>query len=198
MHWVPMSIRSFFLAALIPLLASAQPVVLGVLNAASYNAAIAPGSLVSIFGANFAATSVSAPADSAPTSLAGVSVKFGDVSAPLLFVSPNQLDAVIPFGVSGTLVVTSSAGSTTYNPRLSRNAPGIFTQAGAVSLLDSRLNPIDSIRPQDVIVFYATGLGPVDNSGQVLDPFDVYLGERKAKVMVASLAAGVLASTNSR
>src|SRR5204863_3002377 len=54
----------------------------------------------------------------------------------------------------------------------------------------SRLNPIDSIRPQDVVVFYATGLGPVDSSGQVLDPLDVYLGERKAKVMVASLAAG--------
>ena len=42
----------FFLAALVPLLASAQPVVLGVLNAASYHAAVAPGSLVSIFGAN--------------------------------------------------------------------------------------------------------------------------------------------------
>src|SRR5262249_27890412 len=138
----------------------------------------------------FAATPVSAPAGLPPTSLAGVSVKFGGVSAPLLFVSPNQVDALIPFGVSGPLVITSSAGSTTYNPRLTRNAPGVFTQGGAVSLFDSKLNPIDSIRPQDVVVFYATGLGPVDSSGQVLDPVDVYLGEWKAKVIAASLAAG--------
>jgi len=40
------------------------------------------------------------------------------------------------------------------------------------------------------VILYATGLGPIDASGQVVDPVDVFLGERKAKVLSAGLAPG--------
>src|SRR5947208_7100016 len=183
-------IRSLLFAAAVPQVAFTQPVIFSVLNAASYSAAISPGSLISILGTNFAAEPLDAPSVSTPTSLGGVSVRFGDLSATLLYVSPNQVNAVIPFGAAGPLVMTSSGGSTTYNLRLTRDAPGIFTQGGAAPLFNANLKQIDAIHPQDVVILYATGLGPIDASGQVVDPVDVFLGERKAKVLSAGLAPG--------
>src|SRR5215472_2169953 len=88
----------------------------GVLNAASFaknaqglGTATAPGSLVAIFG-TFPASTVAA-ADTIPysTSLGGVSVNFGDVSAPLQNVILDKnasggfplIIAQVPFGILG-------------------------------------------------------------------------------------------------
>lgn len=173
-------------------LSSAQPVVFTVLNAASYNAAISPGALVSIFGVNLATAPLTAPSGSPAPSLGGTSVQLGNTAATLLYVSPTQINALLPSDATGSLVVTSAAGiSTAYNLRLTREAPGIFTQAGGALLFDGNFNPLTSINPGQNVILYATGLGPVDNSGHVVDPVDVYLGERKAQVSYAGIAPGI-------
>ena len=134
-------------------------------------------------------------------SLGGVSVTVGGVAASLRYVSPSQVNALIPFEVAipsntvAPLVVTSAGGSASYNVRLTRDAPAIFTQDGSglgmALVYDAKFNPVATVHPNDVLILYAAGLGPVDNSGRVVDPFNVYLGERKAQVLFAGLAPGL-------
>src|SRR5215469_6798333 len=104
--------------------AIAQPKVGGVVNGASFvkGQAVAPGSLISIFGTDLA-TGVAA-ADSIPlsNSLGGVSVKFVNggtsIAAPLLYVQSNQINAQVPWdllpgGVSSQVnVVVTNNGAT--------------------------------------------------------------------------------------
>src|SRR5258706_11849894 len=84
----------------------------GIVNAASFATPVAPGALISIFGVNLAPQIALASQIPLPTSLANVSVRFNNnVFAPLLFVSPTQINAQLPWevAVSGTvtLVVTN-------------------------------------------------------------------------------------------
>jgi uncharacterized protein (TIGR03437 family) len=74
----------------------------GVLNAASYLGAIAPGSLVSLFGNNLAdgsyqGSQVLDASGHFVTSVAGVSVAVNDVNAPLAYVGPGQINFQIPW-----------------------------------------------------------------------------------------------------
>ncbi len=67
-------------------------------------AKIAPGTLVSIVGDDLSDGEESAPAgaDPLPTELAGVQVYFDGMRAPLLSVSPTQINAQVPFEVNDT------------------------------------------------------------------------------------------------
>jgi uncharacterized protein (TIGR03437 family) len=181
--------------------AAAQPVILTALNGVSSGAVLSPGSWVSIYGANLAPAPQTAQSTPLPTTLGGVSVAVGGVTASLRYVSPSQINALIPFEVAipsnaaVPLAVTSSAGSASYNLRLTRDAPAIFSQDGSglgmALVLDAKFNPAATVHPGDVLIFYAAGLGPVDSAGRVLDPVEVYLGERKAQVLSAVLAPGL-------
>jgi uncharacterized protein (TIGR03437 family) len=127
-----------------------------------------------------------------------VSVSVGALSASIIDIYPTQIDALIPLEVvipDNTvvpLVVTTQGGSGSYNIRLTRDAPALITQdssgLGLAQILDPMLNPVATVHPNDTIVLNAAGLGPVDSSGNVLDPVEVYLGERKAQVLSAVLA----------
>ncbi len=184
------AIGMIFVFAVMCHVASAQPVVSTILNAASYDAVVSPGCLVGIFGSNLAGST-----------LDGVSVTFAGVAATLLFVSPAQINVVVPFEVQipdstvVPVVVTSPAGQVTYSLRLMRNAPGIFTRNGAGTgralVFDSNSQPMDTVAANDTLTLYATGLGTTSaETNQVVDEVEVYIGERKAQVLSAGLAAG--------
>jgi len=71
----------------------------GIVNAASYQAAdvssqvlLGTGTLVSIFGTNLAAETATATDTPLPTQLAGTSVSINGAAAPLLYVSPGQIN----------------------------------------------------------------------------------------------------------
>ena len=71
-----------------------------VLNAASYLGGIAPGSLASIYGHNFADAGVTlqtAADPNFPTSAAGVTVSVDGVNAPIIFISPTQINFQVPW-----------------------------------------------------------------------------------------------------
>src|SRR5205085_4429884 len=103
-----------------------------------------------------------APGVPLPTTLGGVSVSVAGLSAPLLYVSPSQINALIAFETAipantvVPVVVTAPTGSVTYNIRLTRNAPGIFTRNGAGTGRAFVFNPnfqdVDTIAPQDVVI----------------------------------------------
>jgi uncharacterized protein (TIGR03437 family) len=119
----------------------------GVLNAASFakdssglGLPVAPGSLVSIFGTFPGATAASAPSVPDPTSLGGVSVTFGGVTAPLLSTvingSSGFINAQVPFEVLAgaqtlatvNVVVTVNGIPSQPEPvEIVPAAPGIFT-----------------------------------------------------------------------
>jgi uncharacterized protein (TIGR03437 family) len=57
----------------------------------------ARGSLVSIFGSNLASTTLTANGVPVPKQLGSTQVFFGNIPAPLLYVSPNEIKAQVPF-----------------------------------------------------------------------------------------------------
>jgi uncharacterized protein (TIGR03437 family) len=79
-------------------------------------AELAPGSLVSIFGTNLADTppaGVSAvPSDTGyyPTTFNGVQVYFDGIRSPILFVSPGQINAQLPFEVTNAIQPNAGGG----------------------------------------------------------------------------------------
>lgn len=155
-----------------------------ILEGAGFTRNLAPGAIFSIFGTDLAfgrgpQGAENAVATPLPTSMGGVSVKVGDRFAPLIFVSPTQINAMIPYEVTGasvpvTIVTGPNAAGNTFTVSLSPTAPGIFfvdlsgRQQGAI------LNASDNTfaapvgtslghpaRPGDVVVIFASGLGPV-------------------------------------
>ena len=77
-----------------------------VVNGASYqSAAVAPGEILTIYGASAGpASPVTGQVDASgkfPTNLGGVQVTFGGTPAPLLFAQLGQVNAVVPFEVAG-------------------------------------------------------------------------------------------------
>ncbi len=159
----------------------------GVLNGASFTRgqAVAPGSLVSIFGSDLAGGLTLNDTVPLSTSLSGVSVKFNDIPAGLYFVSPGQVNAQIPWDVlpagsaSGKInvvVTRNGVASPVQQVDFTQSAPGIFYLpelggwAIAINPDGSLAAPLSSIpgiathpaQAGDGIQLLATGLGAVD------------------------------------
>src|ERR1035438_221182 len=178
--------------------AYAQPTIAAIVNGASFEPVVAPGSLVAIFGKGLAQSTQAAPGGSLPTSLAGTSVKIGAVMAPLYYVSDTQVNAVVPAetAIAGSVpvVVTTAGGSSlTFNLKVDRCGRAIFTKTsngqGRAIVFDARYALADSVKPGDIVSFYATGLGattiaPAGYTRAVITP-SVYIGESPATVLYA-------------
>ena len=152
----------------------------GVVNAASFASgpiSVAAGGLISIFGTQLANETAAAVSLPLPTSLGGVRVEIDGNDAPLLFVSPNQINAQVPVEVSGRSVATLTIllnGVTSSSTLLivAQAAPGIFTASengqgrGAV-LRASDFSSVTEQRPAragEILSVFATGLGSVTPS----------------------------------
>jgi len=151
----------------------------GLVNAASFaaGAAVAPGSLASIFGSSFGPTTpLGADKIPLPTVLGEVKVLIGGTAAPLIFASDTQINCQVPFELAGqttaTLVVQrGNVASATVNLSLALSAPGIFTATlgtrtqGAILNANSSLNtPQNPARPGEIVQIFATGQGAVSNT----------------------------------
>ncbi len=121
------------------LAANAQPSVTagGVLNGASFATGqpVAPGSLVSIFGTNLASTSSAATSVPLSTLLGGVTVTFNNIAAPLNYVSGTQINAQLPFELTGSstaqvVVTNNGTASAAQSLQVASVAPGIFALTG--------------------------------------------------------------------
>ena len=76
---------------------------LGVINAASFappGNPISPGQFITLFGTGLAKSNQTAAAPY-PATLNGVSVLIGNRPAPIYFVSPGQLNVLVPFATTG-------------------------------------------------------------------------------------------------
>lgn len=161
----------------------------GVIDAASFSVGrpVGGGALASLFGSQLAPSVAQADSIPLPTVLAGTSVFVNDVAAPLIFVSPGQINFQMPWGVTGTAQVrverAGQRGNTITVPAARRGA-GIYGFPGTtygIVINASRSEaglvfawpdipalagiPKAAARPGDVLVFYGSGLGPVNPAG---------------------------------
>jgi uncharacterized protein (TIGR03437 family) len=148
----------------------------GVVNAASYTPAVAPGSLISIFGSNLARTTVAAQQIPLPVSLADTTVTIGGARAPLLYVSPGQINAQVPEQTPVGLVALTVSSSGASPPAVSLQvvpvAPEIFI-ASASRLLalnqDGTLNSTENpAAAGSVVTVFLTGGGSMTNTSATI------------------------------
>jgi uncharacterized protein (TIGR03437 family) len=133
----------------------------GISNAATGQQAYAPGMILSIYGAALGTFAQSAATVPLPQYLAGFEATINNVTAPLYYVSPNQVNVQIPYEINpgpATLVVGNPYANITYNFQVSAAAPGIFTfQNGSI-------NPYPSAAVGQTVTLYMTGDGQVTPS----------------------------------
>lgn len=152
----------------------------GIRNAASGSTDIAPGSIATITGTNIASgvNGYVLPQfdfGPRPTTLAGVSVAFGGVSAPIFWVANvggrETVAVQVPFeaveGATIPVTVTSNKASATVNVTIAAAAPGIFENSDSqgrryavVTRMDGTfVTPDNPIGRGERARVYVTGLG---------------------------------------
>jgi uncharacterized protein (TIGR03437 family) len=154
----------------------------GVVNAASYapfTAGISPGELLILTGTNLAPNFKQASTAAFPTGgLNNVEVLIDGISAPLYYVSPTQIAAIVPYATSQFTFATIqvSNGGTLSNKItefMNVTTPGVFTSPVANGISDAAAVRYDSsgnpsivteanpAQPGDTVAVYLTGLGLV-------------------------------------
>jgi uncharacterized protein (TIGR03437 family) len=169
----------------------------GIVNAASSLPAIAPGALISIYGSNLAAANSQALATPLPTALSGTSVLIGGTAIPLLFVSPGQINAQVPYetapGTASLVVQSNGASGAPVQIQVAAVGPGVLMPEGvnhvlAVNLADGSLNQTASpALPGQYVTAYLTGQGQVSNpvatgAPAPASPFSVPVGAGQVKI----------------
>jgi len=177
----------------VPTAGSTQPVIRisppGVISASAFGGAstIAPGTWIEIYGDNLSTvtrawTASDFTGSTAPTSLGGVTVSIGGVPAFVSYISPAQLNALVPAGVAAGLaqviVFNGSQSTAPFTVTVNSVQPSLlvlplFSQnsryLGAV-LPDFETYllppwypnvPTALAQPGDTIVLFGMGLGPV-------------------------------------
>jgi uncharacterized protein (TIGR03437 family) len=136
-----------------------------VVNAASQTTDLAPGSLATLYNASSANATGTAPtgpgAGPLPQSLAGVTLVCNGQLLPLLYVSPQQINFLLPSNLTPgpqTLEVQNSSGNVVeVNFQVVTTAPGLFSAVHADG------TPITAAAPAgagETVSVYGTGLGP--------------------------------------
>ena len=156
------------------------PQTTAILSAASQTPGpMTPGEIFTIFGLGIGPAPAGLQLDASgkvATSVNGVQVTVNDVAAPLVYASPGQLNAIVPYetGISGVarVRVTYGQASSAWEVPLSGAAPAIFTIGstgvgqGAVLNQDSSVNgPANPAVRGSVIQIFATGEGQTSPTG---------------------------------
>lgn len=202
--------------------ASATPTIQGVINAASGAVGkVSPGMAISIFGSSLGpqtGVGFTNPAEggTVATTLGGTQVMFDGIAAPMLFSWNGQVNALVPFAVSGktSTVMTVSYGSTTSAPMtlpVVVAEPGLFTANSSGSGQGSILNQDSSVNtannpaaPGTIIQLFGTGggltvppstdgaLNPLTSTGLLALPVTATVGGQTVQVQYYGPAPGLV------
>jgi minor extracellular serine protease Vpr len=189
-----------------------------VLNAASFEPGICPGGLATIFGPDLTSVSsvVIAPRLPLPTVLANVSVVVNGVPAPIYSIAfadrQDQISFQVPYATAtgpGAVEIEVFDGDIQTADIFTDSFvqdPGIFVynnHALAVHPSDGALvTPDDPAFPGEVLILYATGLGPLSIPladgypapssplAYTIEPFQVIVEGESSEVLFSGLAPG--------
>ncbi|MBL8177890.1 MAG: hypothetical protein JNK48_24650 [Bryobacterales bacterium] len=180
----------------------------GIVNAASGQNQIAPGSIVTIRGSNIVPTARGyvLPANQLgprPTTLGGASVSFGGVPAPIFWAAnidgQESITVQVPFEAPENAVipvtVTSNNVSATVNVSISPAAPGVFENTdgqgrryAVVSRMDGTfVTPDNPVGRGENVRVYVTGLGRVTG---VTETNALGAGQNVAATVIAGVNDG--------
>jgi uncharacterized protein (TIGR03437 family) len=150
----------------------AVPHINKVVNAADLANGIAPGGLITLFGTQLSPVNLATAEMPLPTALADSCLTVNGFPVPILFVSPNQINAQMPFETVGNVSMilrTPGGSSDTYNVQVLPGAPGVFRSGVAGPVNDvptiirnsngELVTDSDPVHRNDVLVIFLTGLG---------------------------------------
>jgi len=134
--------------------------------------AVAPGSIVSIFGASFAPDVTVGPTTPLAQALGCTTVRIGDRMLPLFFVSPSQINFQMPDDVSPSdqRITVSCDGLPDVQAMVTvaRNAPGLFQDANSFGVAlhedGTPVTPDVPAKHGELLTLYGTGFGPADHT----------------------------------
>jgi uncharacterized protein (TIGR03437 family) len=195
--------------------AVAPPSISTVVSAADGVSPVAPGGLITIYGNQLNPTNLATTQIPVPTALGDSCITVNGQPMPVIFVSPTQINAQMPFqAIGNTVIVVHTPGGTSdnYNLTIQPTAPAVFLSASAGPLTNlptvlkadtgELVTDSDPIHRGDTLVIYLTGLGQVspavDNGlpspanplATALTAPTVSLGNVALPVLYAGLAPG--------
>jgi uncharacterized protein (TIGR03437 family) len=133
--------------------------IISVVNAASYRTQGTSGSIAASFGEGITTVTASATTRPLPVSLGGVSVTVDGVPAGIFFVSPNQVNYLVPSGLSVGLhsVSTTNSEGKRFNGEyyIGAQAPGVFTRDATGG------GPASADYGAGYLALYVTGVDPL-------------------------------------
>jgi uncharacterized protein (TIGR03437 family) len=152
--------------------AVAPPTISKVLNAADGTSNVAAGGLISVYGSQLSPTNIATSQIPLPTALGESCLVVNGTAIPLLFVSPQQINAQLPFNVGGsaTMSIHTPAGiSNNFNFTVQSAAPAVFlsgtagTETGLATIFRADngqlVTPTNPIHYNDTVIIYLTGMG---------------------------------------
>jgi len=83
----------------------APPSIKAVVNAADFTSGLAPGGLISVFGQQLSPVNLATREIPLPTALGDSCLTVNGLAVPMLFVSPGQLNAQMPFETVGNVTM---------------------------------------------------------------------------------------------
>jgi uncharacterized protein (TIGR03437 family) len=193
----------------------------GVQNAAGEtpDGSVAPGSIVSIYGSNLAAGLQIGPSNPLAQTIGGVTVTLNDRILPLMFVSPQQINAQIfsdlPDGDYTLVVHLAGQPDVPGQFTIHRDAPALFSQLNpdgtaqvvALHADGSAVNVASPAQSGETVTFFGTGFGPYDQPvvdgfaipavgvWNVVDPVSVQVGGQSVQPNSATGVPGVVGIT---
>jgi uncharacterized protein (TIGR03437 family) len=147
----------------------------GIQNSASsapFTANVARGELILLNGTNLSDTSLVVSSSPFPQILGGVEVFMNSVPAPLYYVTPSLIAAVVPYDINTSIVeihvVKGSDTSNSITAFVGATAPGVFTnppgglgQAIIQHVDYSLVTPANPAKQGETVLCYLTGTGDV-------------------------------------
>ncbi len=181
-----------------------------ILNSAGNGAgAVAPGSIVSVYGTNLATAAEAASQNPLPTVLGDTRILINGLPAPLLSASPGQINAQIPYetlgGIATVVALRGTSQSAPAALKVQETAPGIFVALNQDGTVNGSGH---AAAPGSTLLVFATGLGPTEPSvptgvaapagspASVIVPLSAGMGGEKTAVLSAGLTPGMVGVFN--
>ena len=173
------------------------PAPAAVLNAAGFFPTAAPGGIATLFGSDLASDTVSAAGLPLPYGIDGTSIDVGGQPAPIYFVSPTQINFVVPPALSGNSVTITREGaaSAVITAQFALSTEGLFrlgstANAAALHADGTVISAQAPAKRGETIELFGTGIGvrnPAILTPQVLP--NVMVGGSPAEIQYYGPAA---------
>jgi uncharacterized protein (TIGR03437 family) len=151
----------------------------GAVNAASsapFTAQVSPGEFLTLYGTGLASTTAGASVPYPPM-LKGVQVMINQIAAPISYVSPTQIEVIVPYGLGSESavpiqVINNNQTSNLITLPVGSTSIGVFTNTpvgglGYAAALHTNYSLVSVASPAQIgetVAVYLTGMGEVSPS----------------------------------